>query len=180
MRAVRRLLREVGSWDPSQRLLRVVLLVAPVLALLVAGPAGEAPVTWVVALVLLLSLAWAWAPGSGAGSAALLVVLGWWTQVPDDALHPTALLAAVLLLVGHLAAVLADAAPPRTPIDPAVRRLWLLRGCWLLLVAPVLWVLARALRDQAAPAGLWPAALAVAVLLVVALSTVLGRQEAQA
>ncbi|WP_148613969.1 hypothetical protein [Nocardioides rubriscoriae] len=169
--------RAVRGWPASQRWLRLVVLVGPLVALLAAAAAGNGPRPWVVALVLGLSVMWASAPESGVGSLALLVVLFWWTRVPDDALHPAALVAAAVLVTAHVAALLAATAPPRTPVDVGVLRLWVRRGCAVLLVSPVLWVLARVLRDETAPAGLWPAALATALLVVVVLALALGRDE---
>lgn len=161
------------TWAPSQWWGRAVVLLGPPSALLVAGVAGNGPAPWVVVVVTLLSASWAARPESGTGTLALLLVLFWWTRVPDDALHPGSLVAAAAVVACHVAAVVCAAAPPRTPLDPAVLRLWVLRGVLVLVPAPVLWVLGRALRDQAAPAGLWPAALLAALLVVVALGVVL-------
>ncbi|MDO9456150.1 hypothetical protein [Nocardioides sp.] len=169
--------RAVRGWHPSQQALRLVVLLGPLVALLAAAPAGHGPAPWIVGVVLLLSVLWAARPESGGGTLALLLVLFWWTRVPDDALHPAVLVAAVAVVLSHLAAVVSAAAPPRTPVDPAVLRLWMLRGAAVLLAAPVVWVLARALRDQAAPDLLWPAALLAALLVVVALGLVLERRE---
>lgn len=170
-------LRSVTGWDPGQRALRAIVLVGPVVALLAAGVAGNGPAAWVLVLVVLLSVLWAAAPESGAGTGALLVVLFWWTRVPDDALHPAALVAALAVVASHVAAVVGSAAPPRTPVDPAVVRLWSTRAALLLMPAPVLWVLARSLRGEDAPSGLWPAGLAVTVLAVVVLGAALGRRD---
>lgn len=172
-------LRAVLAWDPSQQALRVVVLAGPFVALLAAAAAGNGPAPWVVALVLLLSVLWAGAPDSGAGTLALLLVLFWWTRVPDDALHPAALVAALAVVAAHVAALVCSTAPPRTPVDHAVLRLWLLRAAVLLAPAPVLWVLARELRGEDAPVGLWPAALAAALVAVVLLGAALGRREGE-
>lgn len=170
-------LRGVRRWAPSQRWLRLVVLLGPTTALLATAAAGEGPAPWAVAVVVALSARWAWSPASGAGTLVLLLVLSWWARVPDDALHPVALVAAAALLAAHVAALVSSAAPPRTPVDPAVLRLWVGRGCLLLLVAPVLWVLARALRGEAAPDGLWPGALSGALVVVVALAVAVGPRD---
>jgi hypothetical protein len=145
-----RRLRAVATWPLSQRLLRVVVALGLVLA------------------VLALSLGFAAAPDTGAGTLAMLVVLVWWIRVPGDALHGSVLLAAAALLVTHVAALLVATAPPQTPVDPRVARLWLLRGAGVLAAAPVLWVLALALRDGTAPDGLWFAGLVVVLLAATA------------
>lgn len=177
MSTVLETLRSLHGWDPGQRSLRAVVLAGPVVALLAAGAAGNGPAAWVLVLVVVLSVLWAGAPESAVGTGALLVVLFWWTRVPDDALHPAALLAALAVVASHVAAVVGSVAPPRTPVDPAVLRLWSTRAALLLLPVPVLWVLARALRGEDAPSGLWPAGLAVTLLAVVLLGAALGRRD---
>ncbi len=71
----------------------------------------------------------------------------------------------------HLAALLAELGPPEAPLDARLVRRWTGRGALLLGVALVLWLAAALLDDGAAPAGLWPVALAVVLLAVVAVAT---------
>lgn len=165
------------TWHPTQQWLRIVIVVGPVVALLGAGPAGNGPPAWAVVLVAATSVWWALVPESLVGLVPLATVLLWWTRVPDDALHPVVLVAAVAFVAAHVAALVAAAAPPVTAVDPAVARLWVRRTALLLAVVPVLWVLARALRGEAAPAGLWPAALVAVLVAVVALTAGLRREE---
>uniref|UniRef100_UPI001484C9D9 hypothetical protein n=1 Tax=Nocardioides dongxiaopingii TaxID=2576036 RepID=UPI001484C9D9 len=73
-------------------------------------------------------------------------------------------------LAAHVAALVAASAPPDDRVDGGVLRSWTLRAVAVLAAAPVLWVLARALGEQGAPPGLWPAGL-LAVVLAVAAAT---------
>ncbi|WP_134764521.1 hypothetical protein [Nocardioides sp. 1609] len=157
----------VRSWSASQRGLRAVVALGPVVAVLAAGPAGEPAPWWWVAAVVMLAGRHAVLPDSGVGVLVLLLAVGWWVRVPDDGLPASALAAAAAVLAAHVAALVAASAPPDARVDVGVLRSWVLRGVAVLAAAPVLWLLARALGEQGAPAGLWPAGL-LAVLLAVA------------
>lgn len=159
----------------SQVAARLVVLLGPLVALLAAAPAGDPPAPWVWVLAVAASTAWAARPDSDVGVLALLLVVVWWALVPGDALHPSVLVAAVAVVAAHVAAVLADAAPAPTPLDPRVVRRWVGRGAVVLVPVPVLWTLARALEGQGAPPGLWPAALLAVLLVLAALVAVLDR-----
>jgi hypothetical protein len=78
-----------------------------------------------------------------------------------------ALVAAAGMLAAHLAALVVSYGPSRLPLAPGVVRLWASRGLVLLLTAPVVWLLARAVRELPESGTVWVLGLAVAVSVVV-------------
>ena len=87
------------SWAAGTRgvaALRVVLLVAPVLALLATGPQLAWPNQWLVALTVALSVGFAAMPESMLGTADLAVVVVWWAVAAHDDVPVSAILAALL------------------------------------------------------------------------------------
>lgn len=164
---MRHRLAEATSWSRSQQATRAVVLLGPVGALLAAASAGSAPPVWLVALVSLLAVLAAVAPDSGLPTAVLVAVVAWWA-VADDPLHGSVLAAAAMLTAVHVASLLAAVGPPETPLDAALVRRWVQRGAAVLLVSPALWVVARELDGRPRPDGLWPAALAVVLVAVMA------------
>ena len=163
-----------GRLTAGQAVLRVLVLLGPVLALLATGLVGVAPAGWLVGLVLALSVAFAAMPESPFGAAAMLVVLAWWGIAFRDGLHPQALVAAAALLVAHVAAVLASYGPGSMPLDRDLARLWVRRGTAVFVVAPAVWLLATALRDQPEPAGIWVAGLAAAFVAILVAAVAFG------
>lgn len=148
----------------GQLLVRGVVLTAPVVALLLVAGAGDPPPGWAVALVVVLALGWACLPESVLGTFTLLAVLAWWGTADLDGAPVLAVPAATLLLVAHVAAVLASYGPADLPVDRALALLWLRRTLLVGMSAPAAWVVVGALRGGAAPAGVWVAGLvAVAV-----------------
>lgn len=164
---MRHRLAETTRWSRSQQATRAVVLLGALGALLLAGFAGSAPPVWLVVLVVVVATLAALAPESGLATAVLVAVVAWWT-VADEPLHGSVLAAAAMLTAVHVAALLAAVGPPETPLDAALVRLWVRRGAAVLLVSPVLWATARQLDGQPGPDGLWPAALAVVLVTVVA------------
>jgi hypothetical protein len=153
----------IPRWTPGQWLLRVVIVLAPLAAVLAALPAGGRPhAPFLVALVLVSAL-FALFPASLAGVLVLLMPAVWWAVVPDP-MHPMCLVAAALLLVCHLAALLASYGPDRLPLDPALAGLWARRGVLLVLAAPVVWVTASVLDGERERPGMWVAGLVAACL----------------
>ncbi|MAS55418.1 hypothetical protein [Nocardioides sp.] len=169
-----RALAGMRHWPVSALLLRASMLLAPPAALLVARLAGDAPPVTVTIVVASLSLAFALAPDSGAGLLALGSVVAWWTAVGGDGLHPSVLVAAVLLLLAHVAGLLAAYGPSAVPVDPDLGSLWIGRGALVLLAAPVVWWVARAARGADAQQSLWQAGLLVAVLAVAGVGATLA------
>lgn len=161
------------SWPVSALAVRAVVLLAPPAALLMAGLAGSAPPPSMLAVVVLFSVGFAIAPDSGFGLLALVSVIGWWSVV-DDGLHATVLVAAVLLLAAHVAGLLCSYGPPGVALDADLGSLWIARATAVVLGAPVVWVVARSLRDNGPDAALWQAGLLVSVLAVVAVAATLG------
>lgn len=158
----------------SQLTLRVVVVLGPVLALLAAIPAGHPPAWWAVAIVLLTAGAAGWQPDGPFPTVAGLAVLAWWGFTVSDDIPVSVLAAAVALVAGHLAALLAGYGPATMPLDPALLRLWLRRGALVLLTVLVAWLAARLLDGERAPADVWllgaGAALAALVVGTVALA----------
>jgi hypothetical protein len=157
------------GWPLSQVAARLLMLLGPLGGLAAAAAADIPPPGWVVALVVGLAVAWAFLAESLFGTLCLAAVVGWWGVAELETLPGEALLAALGLLVAHLAALLVSYGPPEMDVDPATARLWLTRGVLVFGAAPVVWLLAVVLRDQPEPPGVWIAAMvAIAVAGIVA------------
>lgn len=159
------------GWPLSQLMARLLMLLGPVVGLVAAAAADVPPPGWVTALVVVLAVGWAFMPESLLGTMCLAVVLAWWgiadfTEVPAEAL-----VAALGLLVAHVAAVLAAYGPPEMAIDTPTVRLWLTRGAAVFVTAPIVWMLAVLMRGQPEPPGVWIAAM-VAVVVASLMATV--------
>jgi len=169
------LLRE----SPGRLVLRAVLLGAPLLAVLCAGPQPW-PRGWFVALLLALSVGFAAMPESMLGSACLGLVVVWWGLAVRDDVPASALLAAALLLAAHVASVLLSYGPPALPIGGRLLRLWVRRAAVAGLAAPVVWAVAALVDGQPEPPGIWVAGLGCAIVVcVVAAVAVTTREDAR-
>jgi hypothetical protein len=149
----------VLGWPLSQAVARLLMLLGPICAVVAAAAADIPPPGWVVALVLGLAVAWVFVPESLFGTLCLAAVLGWWGVADLEGLPGEALIAALGLLVAHLAALVVSYGPAEMNVDPATARLWLRRGSLVLTAAPGVWILAVLLRDQPEPPGVWMAAM---------------------
>jgi hypothetical protein len=156
-----------GGWA-----LRAVIALGPPTALLAATPQGFAPPAWLVLLVVLLSLGFAYLPEQYIGSAALVLVVGWWTIDVRQAMPVSVVVSAGALLAAHVAATLAAYGPRGLPPDRAIVLRWARRGVLVWLVAPLLWLAVDAERGHPTPAGYWVAGLAVALVVAVTTASV--------
>ena len=143
------------SYPTSQVVLRAAVLLGPVVAVLTTGPAGAWPPWWIVAGVGALAAAAAAAPDSQMATGASLAALVWWTITLGDDLTGWVVVAAVALVVGHVAGLLASYGPGTMPVDPDLARLWARRGSLLLLVVPTAWAVTRLLRGDPEQPGIW-------------------------
>jgi hypothetical protein len=159
----------------SQLVLRILVLLAPLCAVLSAAAAGDGPPWWYAVVVALLALALAAFPEGQVGVAVNAAVLLWWAIGPDDSLHPVVLVAAAALVVTHVAALLTTYGPSAMPVDPALLRRWLWRGLAALAAAPLGWGLAVLLRDAEDEPRLWLLGVAAGVVATVVASLSLGR-----
>lgn len=157
-------LAQVRNWSTSQLGLRAVVLLAPVLALLLAGPAGHVPPPLLVLAVVAGSVAFAAVPESWWGALVLATVVGWWCTVPDDGLGPLVLVAAVAVLAAHVAGLLASYGPGEALVEGALVRRWVVRGGLALVASLGVWLLAVGVRGSVPPGGLWTAGLVAALL----------------
>jgi hypothetical protein len=161
----------------ARLLLRLVLLVAPVLALLAARP-EELPHGWFVVLTLVLSVGFAAMPESALGTACLGLVVFWWTLAASDGVPIGAIPAALLLLAAHVASVLLSYGPPALPVGRALLGRWLRRSLGVAVAAPLVWLVAVVVDDQPEPPGIWISGLACAVVVcIVAATAVTMRPE---
>lgn len=156
----------LARWSAGQWGLRATMALGPVLALTATGLAGNAPRLVLVVLVTALALTYAGVPEGPFGTTAMGIVVVWWGLGLRDGLQPAALLAAALLLAAHVAGILAAYGPGELPIDRGLLVMWLRRWALALLLAPVLYALAVALRGRAEVPGVWVAGLAVALVAV--------------
>jgi hypothetical protein len=170
---VSRLVPGTSGWPRTTWVLRVLVLLLPVAALLVALP--QWPDTTVVVLVVLGSARWAWLPDDLVGALVLVLVGGWW------AVHGTTdarlLAVGVLLLAAHVAATLASYGPGTLDPGRVLVRLWVRRGLLALVPLVVAFGAVRLLDAGLAPPGLWTVALAATVVLLLAASRATGRVQ---
>ena len=131
-------------------------------------------------LVAALSAGAAAYPESLLGTLALSVVVVWWAVAAGGEVPVSAVPAAVLLLVAHLAAHLLSHGPRVLAPDRWLVLTWVRRGALVALAAPGVWLLAALVRDQPEPPGLWVAALvaAVAGCLVAGAAVAVGEEPA--
>lgn len=148
---------------PSAVLLRVLVLVLPCGALLLALP--ETPHWAVVAGVLATSAFWARNPDHALGVASLALVGGWWAS--RGVVDWRVLVVAVLLLLTHVAATVAAHGPAAMAVGRRLVRLWLGRALLALVPVPVAWLAVRGLDPALAPSWLWLATGALTVALLV-------------
>jgi hypothetical protein len=160
----------------ARLVLRAVILVAPVLAVLTAGPADR-PHGWLVVLTLALSVGFAAMPESALGTACLSLVVLWWALAASDGVPVGAIPAALLLLAAHLAAVLLSYGPPSLPIGAALLGRWLRRGAGVAVAAPLVWLVAVVVDDQPEPPGVWVSGLACAVVVCIVAATAVTMRE---
>ncbi|WP_028637140.1 hypothetical protein [Nocardioides sp. URHA0032] len=152
----------------SQLVLRAIVLLGPVVALLMTGPAGHWPPLWIVLPVAGLGATAAAAPDSPVAAGAGLVVLAWWTISLGDGVPAWVLVAAVALLAGHLAGLLAAYGPRQQPLDRATVLLWVRRGALVALTVPAAWAAVRALHGEPEQPGIWVLGVAAACVATVA------------
>jgi len=155
-----------GGWA-----LRAVIVLGPFLALVSAVPEGFAPPVWLVVLVVLASMVFAYLPEQYVGSAAMVLVVGWWSIDVRGAMPLAVVVASGALLASHLAATLAAYGPRELPPDRAIVLRWLRRGVLVWLVAPLLWLTIDVQRGHTTPASYWVAGLAVALVVAVTAAT---------
>lgn len=164
----------VLGWPISQVLARALILLGPVVGLLAAVGADVPPPGWVAALVLALAVGWAFMPESLLGTLCLALVVAWWGVADLVGLPAEALVAALGLLVAHVAAVVSAYGPPEIAVDAPTARLWLTRGALVFGAVPVVWVFAVVLRDQPEPPGVWIAAMVAVVVAAVVAAVAFG------
>ena len=151
----------------SQVALRAVVLLGPVVALLMTGPAGHWPPWWLVLPLAGLAALGAAAPDSPVVAGAGLLVLAWWTVSLGNGVPVSVLVAAAALLAGHVAALLAAYGPREMAVDRATVLLWVRRAALVLLVVPGAWLVARVLRGEPEQPGIWVLAVAAACVATV-------------
>jgi hypothetical protein len=162
----------------ARLLLRGVVLVAPVLAVLSAGP-GDLPNGWFLAVTVVLSIGFAAMPESALGTLCLGVVVVWWTLAASGGVPVGAIPAALLLLAAHVSSVLLSYGPPRLPVGGPLLRRWLRRSAGVAVAVPLVWLVAVAVDGEPEAPGIWVAGLACAVVVcIVAATAVTVREDA--
>jgi hypothetical protein len=162
----------------ARLLLRGVVLVAPVLAVLSAGP-GDLPNGWFLAVTVVLSIGFAAMPESALGTLCLGVVVVWWTLAASGGVPAGAIPAALLLLAAHVSSVLLSYGPPRLPVGGLLVRRWLRRSAGVAVAVPLVWLIAVAVDGEPEAPGIWVAGLTCAVVVcIVAATAVTVREDA--
>jgi hypothetical protein len=154
------------EWSRGQWLVRAVVLLGPVVAVLARWPT-DPPQVWLVVLVGALATGWALVPESVVGAVVLVLVGFSWTTGIGGGLPLGALVAAAAMLAAHLAALVASYGPDALPPSPAVVRLWVRRGLAVVLAAPLVWLVARAVRELPVSETVWLLGMALALSVTV-------------
>jgi hypothetical protein len=81
--------------------------------------------------------------------------------------------AALALLVAHVAAVLAAYGPAAMPVDGPTVRLWVRRGALVGLVVPTAYAAARVLGGEPDQPGIWVLGVAVACVATIGATVML-------
>jgi hypothetical protein len=168
-----RLLPGTTGWSRTTWVLRLLVLLLPSAALMVALP--QWPHTTVVVLVVLGSLRWAWAPDDLVGTIVLVLVGGWWAA--NGATDARLLAVGVLLLAAHVAATLASYGPGTLDPGRALVRLWVRRGLLALVPLPVAFAAVQLYDEGLAPPGLWTVGLAATTVLLLVAARATGRVQ---
>ena len=158
---------DVRAWSRGQWAMRLLVVLGVVVALGARWPSLGAPPVWLTALVLVLAVGWALMPESVVGVVTLAVVGLSWSAGGDGDLPMGALVAAVGMLTAHLAALVVSYGPPALPVAPGVVRLWAARGLVVLATAPLVWALARGVRELPVSSTVWLLGVAVGASVVV-------------
>jgi hypothetical protein len=153
-----------ATWPVSQLVARLLMFLGPVAGLFAAVSADIPPPGWFAALVVAMAVGWAYFAESMLGTLCLALVLAWWGSAGLTDLPAEALVAALGLLVAHLAAVVVSYGPPEMAVDGAVALLWLARGAAVFVAAPMVWLLAELLEGRPEPPGVWIAAMTALVV----------------
>lgn len=159
------LLERLWVTSPQQRVLRLSVVVATLVLLAAIPAAGGVFHAVFSVLAVVLALVVAVLPESHAG-VALLLGLGvlWAISVPER-LDGWLLLAAVTLMVVHLACTLAAYGPAGHHLDGDLLLVWARRGGLCVVVTLAVWLLARAISFLDLPgSGLLLGAALVVVL----------------
>lgn len=127
----------------QQGCLRLVVLLAPLAALVAEARAGAHVHTWFVGLVVILSAVSALLPDSHTGLLVVLTVGLHWALVLRDVTSAWVLVAAFALLVFHVAGVLASYGPPSVVVGPDLVMLWLGRSGVAAAVTALVWLATR-------------------------------------
>jgi hypothetical protein len=168
-------LDELSRLVPQQVLLRLVALVAPLIAVLAEVQAGATLQRWFVVSVVVLSVVAALLPDSHTGLLVVLLVGGHWAGASADGMSRSGwvLLMALALLLFHVACTLASYGPSSVVPDKELLVLWLRRSATAAAVAAIVWVTSRVASELELPgSGL---VLGIALLVLVGWTALLAR-----
>jgi hypothetical protein len=149
----RRVLAGLALLSGQERLLRAAVPVFAVAFLAVVRAAGGASHAWFGLALVALSLLAALMPDSSAPLFLVLGLCGLWAVSMPQQIGAPLLVAALLLLVLHIAVTLASYGPPGTVLDAALLRRWVARSGGLAAVTALVWLVARLLTNLDLPAS---------------------------
>lgn len=167
-------LDSVSRLNVQQWSLRLLVVVAPMGALVAETRAGAHVQVWFIVLVALLCALSGLLPDSNTGLLVVLMVGAHWALALRDATSAWVLVAALALLVFHVAGVLASYGPASVVLGPALLGLWLWRSGMAAAVTALVWLATRVGSGLDLPgSGL---VLAGALLIVVGWTFWLGQR----
>jgi hypothetical protein len=173
---VRSFLDGLGRLNRQQAVLRGGIAILPVLAFGLELQAGAPAQTLLVLLVGAFAVLSAVAPDSHAPLGVVLVLGVYWAMSIEEAISWQLLVLAVLLVVFHVACLLASYGPPSAVLDRTLLALWWPRVAALSVVAGLVWVAALVASRTDLPASGW--LLAAGLLVVLAWTVLLSRRLA--
>jgi hypothetical protein len=146
----------------QQQVLAVAVLTSVVGFTALALVAGAAPRVLVLLVVGVLGLLAAMAPDSSAALFAVVWLAGWWLVSVPATLSVEVPLAALCLLVLHVAAALGSYGPGGLTVEESLVRLWVVRSAGMALALLATWLVARWAPDVPQTVAFWLAGAAIA------------------
>lgn len=137
------LLDNLSLLSMQQLSLRLVVLIAPMVALVAEGRAGAHVQTWFITFVVIICAGSALLPDSHTGLLVVLMIGLHWALALRDVTSAWVLVAALALLVFHVAGVLASYGPTSVVLGSSLLALWLGRCGVAAAVTVLVWLATR-------------------------------------
>jgi hypothetical protein len=166
---------QVRAVGRAQAVIRLVVALAPMVAVGASFAAGHQQSWWVMVAVAACSVSCAVRPETNVGLL-VVVIVGWcWVVTVDDLRTPWTLVAAVALGVFHMSCAAATVGHPASPWSAPMRARWVRRSAIVIGVTALAWLAELGLTADR-PGG--NAALLLIALLSLTVVTLILRARA--